>query len=76
VFVASPDGADIRAHPVPFSLVDHAGSNRVRLRLPRLEYWSLIMARLHFSWSLPSRKKILVPTRKKVSLPNERPRGS
>jgi dextranase len=49
VFAASPDGDDDAAQALPFSTVAHAGARRVRVRLPRLEYWSLLVARVHES---------------------------
>jgi dextranase len=42
-FAASPDGAGGRPHPLPYRLSGHDGATWVRLRLPRLDYWSLIV---------------------------------
>ena len=45
VWLASPDGAELGAVSLPFAREQRAGKQWVRVRVPRLEYWSLIVAR-------------------------------
>jgi len=43
VFAATPDGATTAARPLDHDLIQHEGQAWVRLRLPHLAYWSLIV---------------------------------
>ena len=45
VWLASPDGAELGTVRLPFAREQRAGKQWVRVRVPRLEYWSLIVAR-------------------------------
>jgi dextranase len=46
LFVASPDGTDPRPRQLPFQSHGEGTATHVRLEVPLLEYWSLIVARV------------------------------
>jgi dextranase len=46
VFAASPDDEDGRAQPFSHHVTRHDGATWAHVRLPRLDYWSLIVAKV------------------------------
>jgi dextranase len=49
VFVASPDEEMLDAQSLPFTVYERAGTRILRVRVPRLHYWSLVVVRVHAS---------------------------
>jgi dextranase len=46
VFMADPDGLDTRPRPVAFTSRGEGDATRIRFELPRLDYWTLVVARV------------------------------